>query len=553
MKQLKHTKRIFPVVLLGLALTLALTLTGCSRGSKIQKAFVLSESQCSMMTGETKALSLENPKNKDVGEYTLTWMSEDSAIATVADDGTVTAVAPGTTTVKAKVSAKKAEVFFDCTVTVTQNTTPPSSISFLATVYSLGEGQSLDLKKEVSCYPSYAAKPALVWNSSNTGIATVTDGVVRPVTQGITTITASTEDGALSASCMIRVSEISVDPTGISLDRTEASVEVGKTLSLAATVEPNNATGYAVVWSTSDSSVATVTGGTVTGVSKGKATVTARLNVGGGKILAECVVTVVPAGSVVVPATTVQLSPTAMTIAENSGNGPFKFGVSIAPANYTQKPVWSTNRPDLLQLNSSTGEFTLIKAPTLTTVSVIVTCTVGEKSDTAVVNISPRKPELQINVGNEIDTVYDKAPFNTVDLIATMEGQNTMPKVAWSSSNASIASVDENGTVTAHKAGTCTITAQSKEYQNVKATYTVTVEKADYLSLKVGETIRIDASLIPEDPVNWNFLNTFVELDEQALTVKGLKECLSQPTAVTCFSKSTGAGYSIDVYILPRE
>ena len=67
-----------------------------------------------------------------------------------------------------------------------------------------------------------------------------------------------------------------VNVTGITLDKTEASMIVGgETLTLTATVAPNDAADKTVTWTTSDASVATVTDGVVTAVAAGTATITA--------------------------------------------------------------------------------------------------------------------------------------------------------------------------------------------------------------------------------------------------------------------------------------
>ena len=83
--------------------------------------------------------------------------------------------------------------------------------------------------------------------------------------------------------------------TGISLNKSTASLKVGNTLTLTATVTPDNATDKAVTWVSSNASVATVTAdGTVTAVAAGTATITATAS--GGQT-ADCTVTVSRASS----------------------------------------------------------------------------------------------------------------------------------------------------------------------------------------------------------------------------------------------------------------
>lgn len=84
-----------------------------------------------------------------------------------------------------------------------------------------------------------------------------------------------------------------VPVTGVSLDKSTDSVEVGSTTTLTETVAPSNATNKTVSWSTSDSSVATVSNGIVTGVSTGTARITVTTTDGG--YTDYCDVTVTPA------------------------------------------------------------------------------------------------------------------------------------------------------------------------------------------------------------------------------------------------------------------
>ncbi len=86
-------------------------------------------------------------------------------------------------------------------------------------------------------------------------------------------------------------SQTTIDVSSIALDRDNASVAVGGTFTLAATVLPENATDPTVTWTSSDDSIATVSGGVVTGVSAGTATITAAA----GDKSATCAVTVTAA------------------------------------------------------------------------------------------------------------------------------------------------------------------------------------------------------------------------------------------------------------------
>lgn len=79
-----------------------------------------------------------------------------------------------------------------------------------------------------------------------------------------------------SVNVTVQEAPTTVEVTSVILDKTTASVEVGKTTTLTATVKPDNATNKTVTWTSSDTSIATVSNGTVTGVKAGTATITAK-------------------------------------------------------------------------------------------------------------------------------------------------------------------------------------------------------------------------------------------------------------------------------------
>lgn len=147
-------------------------------------------------------------------------------------------------------------------------------------------GESITLTATV--LPENAANKNVEWSSDNTAVATVDNaGKVTAVGNGNANITATTVDQGKTASCAITVAQ---KVTGISLDRSNATILEGENTVLTATIVPANAVNKSVVWTTSNSGVATVSNGTVTGVSAGNATITATSADGG--FTAECAVTV---------------------------------------------------------------------------------------------------------------------------------------------------------------------------------------------------------------------------------------------------------------------
>ena len=161
-----------------------------------------------------------------------------------------------------------------------------SGVSLDQTSLTLTVGGTASLAATVS--PADATDKTVTWSSSNESVATVKNGTVTAVAVGSATITAKA--GSKSANCSVTVSAKEVPVIGITLEPTSASIEVGKTAQLTATVSPSDATDATVTWSSSKESVATVKNGEVTAVAEGTATITATA---GGKS-ATCAVTVLP-------------------------------------------------------------------------------------------------------------------------------------------------------------------------------------------------------------------------------------------------------------------
>ena len=225
-----------------------------------------------LVVGEQATLSAI-PVPSNASEYSVNWTSSNTSVATVSSDGVITAKSVGTSTITVKTSDGK---FSDtCTVTVRAAEVPVTGVTLDKTTLSMTVGDTQSLTATVS--PSNASDKTVSWISSNSSVATVSSsGVVTAKSAGSATITVSTKDGGKTATCTVTVKSPSVPVTGVSLNYTTLSLNVGETKSLVATIYPSNATNKSITYSSSNSSVASVDYyGKVTAVKAGTAVITA--------------------------------------------------------------------------------------------------------------------------------------------------------------------------------------------------------------------------------------------------------------------------------------
>ena len=144
---------------------------------------------------------------------------------------------------------------------------PANRVAVVATEKKVAVGGTLQLYADLS--PATASMKAVTWTSSDERIATVAqDGTVTGVKRGSVRITAATMDGSnVRASVNLQVNQ---NPESVTLDRTEATVAAGRSVTLKATVLPKDTNDKNVTWTSTDTAVATVNGqGKVVGVALG--------------------------------------------------------------------------------------------------------------------------------------------------------------------------------------------------------------------------------------------------------------------------------------------
>ncbi len=219
------------------------------------------------------------PENASI--TTTTWNTSDKDVVTV-DKGSLKAIKPGTATIT--VAATDGGLQATCVVTVESVNVTSVELNQNSTSVDIGEFIQLVATIE----PENASNKNMSWSSSDTKVATVdASGKVTGVDKGTSTITVTTENGNKKATCEV---EVIRRVSGVSLPAS-ASVEKGATIELKATIIPADPTDPALIWSSADKSIATVTdNGIVEGIRNGKTTISVKTN--DGNFVKNCQVTV---------------------------------------------------------------------------------------------------------------------------------------------------------------------------------------------------------------------------------------------------------------------
>ncbi len=408
----------------------------------------LDETTKTMYVGQTARLTYKLLPDK-ASISTVTWTSTNTSVAAVDGTGLVTAKGVGTAVIILKALDGGQSVY--CTINVRR---VASSVKFDVATLNLKVGESYAIKPTFT--PTDSTDTNLVWESSDTKIATVDDtGKVTGKGTGVAIIMAKTEVGGV-ATCKVTVTQ---PATGLILNFSEKTIYTGTKFMLEASVSPSSATNLNITWKSSNEKIATVSKtGEVAGLTGGVAIITCTTVEGG--YIATCVVTVRET------VTTIKLDYENYYLGVGKS---FQLKATVTTETATnQNVLWTSSNEEIAtvtQKGKVTGlknGYATITAMALDGSEVEATCEVRVVN--AVESITISSNYLSMYVGD------------TKKLKATIRPSNATFKTAgWTSSDTSVAIVDDNGTVTGLKAGNATITAQALDNSGKKVICQVVV------------------------------------------------------------------------------
>ncbi|MDD3193313.1 MAG: Ig-like domain-containing protein [Oscillospiraceae bacterium] len=266
--------------------------------------------------------------------------------------------------------------------------------------------------------------------------------------------------------------------TGVSLDQTAATIKVGETLTLAATVKPENATNKEITWTSSNEAVAVVSAnGTVTGKKEGTATITAT-TASGGKT-ATCKITVKgTTASVTLNRTEIRLQKGdkyQLTAASTGGSGTVTYtwstgNSSVATVDSSGMVTANAVGITTITVTASTGATTVCEVTVSSTSSSSgsssssssSSSSASSSSSSGLDGIVPDDDEISIRMGKSQQLTYEVRP------------STANPKVTFKSGDTQVATVTESGSVVGVGVGVTTVTLTAEDGSTCEWTVTVT-------------------------------------------------------------------------------
>ena len=500
------------ILLLTIAALICLTLPAMADGDGI----TFNTDVNALTEGATLQTVLAREGEAAGGE--LTYTSSNPKVATVDENGLVTAVQKGNVAINAVVKTEKKSYKAQLKLTVIRPVasltvnldklpvyapTDPLVAPYLTARENAEENELqvllLPVKKryqlKVAAEPRDASNRNLTFASSDESIFTAAKGNVTGVAPGEGILTIGSESNP-EVTQKLRV--LVIQPVKkLTVEASEPVVVVGQQITVKATANPEDATMQNVIWSSGDERIVTVdANGTVTGVKRGTGRIIATAT-DGSNVRANFSIKVVQNPE------SITLSTGEVTV-DVGRNAACK--ATVEPNNTdNKKVVWSSSDENIATV-APNGRITGKAVGTCT-----VTCTseaLGSVSASLTVHVQQPVTKLYFN---------DKSAFvyagEGTQLAWTVEPENaTNQELSFKSAKESIAVVDANGIVTGVDGGETKVVAMTTDGSNRKASIGIEVGKhvtgvkmvRERAYIDLGETATAGANIEPKDALNKN-------------------------------------------------
>jgi uncharacterized protein YjdB len=371
---------------------------------------------------------------------TLSWASNNTGVAIVSATGTITTFARAGTATITVATTDGSNLTATCFVTVVIPGVPIPVTGVSVYPTSFISHPNLTTQLVATVQPFNATNKSVTWSSNSSNATVDANGLVRGVRIGVATITVKTDVGNYTARTTVNVTQ---PVTSIILSNTTLNLRIGQRQQLRATVFPSNAPNKAVVWTSLNLGIATVSStGLVTAVGNGTINIIATTSDMG--LVATCSVTVTTS----VQSVSLNASNVSLLI-----NQTFLAVATINPSTASNTGVtWSSSYPNVATVNSSG----LITAVGNGVTMIRVRTQDGGKSSFLTVTVT-----IPL-VSATLPSTVRIARGASVRLTPTFFPSNATNKSGnWVTDNGRVATVSGNGAVLGVRTGTATITVRT--------------------------------------------------------------------------------------------
>jgi uncharacterized protein YjdB/alpha-tubulin suppressor-like RCC1 family protein len=417
----------------------------------------------------------------DASNNLLQWSSINPEVATVDSTGLITGVSLGDAIIK--VTTVEGGFAATCNVSVI---VPVTGIHLTPENHILKKDSTYQLIATIQ--PANATIDSVLWESSDIKIVSITtNGLIKGLKPGNATITANSYYGGFKATCKVTV----ISPvTGITLP-VNLTLKKNSSTKIVASVLPSDATNKSVIWSSSDTTIVSITpSGSIAGIRTGQATVVATTVEGNFK--ASCLVTVI------YPVTGITISKSTLTLREDST---YQLIASVIPSDVINDTVlWSSSNSSIVTVDS-TGFIKGIQKGTCT-----ITATSADGNFSAICRVTVFKPVNGISLSDESITLQKNNSYQLIATVQPTDASNT--DVLWSSSAPSIVTVDKLGIITGITSGTAIVYVTTVDGNYVKSCIVnviapVTgITTTESITIKKNTTSVLTAHISPIDASN---------------------------------------------------
>lgn len=535
-------KTINVIILVTLSLLLIMQLESCTKKEKLKikvESINLSEEKGELyIDNQIQLIATILPKN--ASPINLKWESDKTEIARVDETGEVTALSEGTAIITVKSdNTDKTDSF---TLTVKKKIIKVNSIKIIRSVKLITNKDTIiegeDIYLSVKILPKNSENKSVKWTTSDKNIVTIDqNGKIHAEKAGKSTIKVSTEDGEKTAELKLNVKAKKIEVKQIIINSSSKQVLEGGELQLTATVLPENSTDKAFIWSTDNREIATIDqNGKLNAIKEG--TVKIKAIAVKNRIYSEYSITVTK--MLLVSEIQIHSPKNKIIVGEE-----LQLTGTVIPADANNKEfTWDVDNKNIASIDKDGKLIAKTKG------SVKVIAKAADKNGIiAEYNILIIVPVNEIKIDNAINEIY---VGKNLSLNASILPENASNKsIVWSSSDENIATVNQNGQITAIKEGNVIIKAASEERNDiykecnftikVKDVTEITIEKpANVKNIYIKDEISFKATVSPEDATYKDITWTISDDNIATISQEGILFALKKGTVTITATSECG-------------